>query len=251
MIIFSFLLISLILNVFAGCNGSYNNISSEDTTQKTIPEKYFILNIPEPSGLAFSPNQDELYTVSDRNGAVYRISITGEILEKLPFRGDDLEGIDVDRTNGDIWLVEERKQNIIHLDHAGNLIKKISDVHVKTKGNAGFEGIAIHGEMLYLLVEKDPGLLITYNHGSGEVSKYPLSFAKDYSGIDYDTSDNTLWIVSHESHTLNHCRTDGSLIKSQKIDVRQAEGVVVDQAAGIAWIIDDAGHSLNMIRINK
>jgi uncharacterized protein YjiK len=103
--------------------------------------------------------------------------------------------------------------------------------------------------MLYLLIEKDPGILITYDIRSKQWDKYKLDFAKDYSGIDYDKTDNTLWIVSDESKTLNHCTLDGTLIKSQKIDIIQAEGVAVDRRTNTAWIISDSAHRLYRITI--
>jgi len=187
--------------------------------------------------------------VSDKNGVIYKISLTGDILDKIPSGAHDLEGIDIDKTTGDIWIVEEKQQRICHLDKDGEILERIKDVHVKTKDNSGFEGIAVNGNLIYILIEKNPGTLIVYDKSSKKFDQHKLSFADDYSGIDYDVTDNTLWIVSHESKTLNHCKTDGTLISSQEIDVKQAEGVAIDRENGIAWIIDDGGHKLHRIKL--
>jgi len=249
MLISSFFLISVISLSYTGCLCKNSGKASIELQDKNKEETVFQMKIHEPSGLAFSSSKDALYTVSDRNGAVYKIDFTGEILEKLPFQGHDLEGIEVDKTTGEIWLVEERKQNILHLKSNGDLIEKISDVKMETKNNSGFEGIAKNGDILYILIESNPGTLIEYNISSKKWDHTKLDFAKDYSGIDYDSSDNTLWIVSHESKTLNHCQLNGTLISSQKIDVRQAEGVAVERAAKIAWVVSDAGSTLHRISL--
>lgn len=227
-----------------------SGISYQDSKKKNKDDSSFQLKIPEPSGLAFSSSKDALYTVSDKNGVIYKISLTGDVLDKIPSGAHDLEGIDIDKTTGDIWIVEEKQQRIFHLNKEGKLLDMIKDVHIRTKDNSGFEGIAVNGNLIYILVEKNLGTLIVYDLTTKKWDKHILSFADDYSGIDYDVTDNTLWIVSHESQTLNHCRTDGSLIESQKIDVKQAEGVAVDRSTGIAWIIDDGGHKLHKIKLN-
>lgn len=251
MLILSCTLLSIVSLSFTGClNNSSGKANGEiQDKDKKKNETVFQMKVHEPSGLAFSSSKDALYTVSDKTGAVYRIDFTGEVLEKLPFQGHDLEGIEVDKTNGDIWVVEERKQNILHLKSNGDLIEEISDVKMETKNNSGFEGIAKNGNILYILIESNPGTLIEYNISSKKWDHHKLDFAKDYSGIDYDPTDNTLWIVSHESRTLNHCTTDGKLISGQDIDVKQAEGVAVDRAAKIAWIVSDAGSKLHKITL--
>jgi len=232
-----------------GCLSDTSGGGPKDKKHKGQSGTVFVIQVPEPSGLSFSVSGDDLFVVSDRNGAVYRIDFAGEVLERLPFHGHDLEGIEVDKTNGEIWLVEERKQNILHLSSDGELIEKITDIKIDTKNNSGFEGIAKSGDILYILIESNPGTLIEYNISSKKWDRHKLDFAKDYSGIDYDSSDNTLWIVSHESKTLNHCTIKGKLISSQEIDVKQAEGVAVDRAAKIAWIVSDAGSTLHKITL--
>jgi uncharacterized protein YjiK len=249
--IYSIFILFAAAEIFTGCLSDTSGEVSKDKKHKGQSGTVFEMRVHEPSGLSFSRSGDALYVVSDKNGGVYRIDFTGEVLEKLPFQGHDLEGIEVDKATGEIWLVEERKQNILHLNSSGELIEKITDVKVDTKNNSGFEGVAMNGEILYILVENNPGSLIEYNISSKKWDHHKLDFAKDYSGIDYDPSDNTLWIVSHESGTLNHCTIKGKLISSHEIDVKQAEGVAVDRAAKIAWIVSDAGSKLHKITLKE
>jgi uncharacterized protein YjiK len=248
-VLFVSILVSVFTETYRGCITNTESQNSRVDVKADLSDVSFPLNIREPSGLSFSMSGDALYVVSDNTGGIYRIDFTGEVLEKLPFKGHDLEGIEVDKSNGDIWVVEERKQNILHLSRVGELIETISDIEAETKHNTGLEGIAKNGDILYLLIEKDPGLLIVYNISSKKQDHHKLDFAKDYSGIDYDATDNTLWIVSDESKTLNHCTLEGKLISGWKIDVKQAEGVAVDRAAKIAWIVSDADSKLHKITL--
>jgi uncharacterized protein YjiK len=248
-ILLSLFFISVASWSYTGCLNDSSGETSKDHKNKDKTENVYQTTVPGPSGLAFSMSKDALYAVSDKDGRIYKISYAGEVIEKLPFQGKDLEGIDVDKNNGEIWVVEERKKHIVHLSSKGELIDRITDVHIDTKSNSGLEGIAKNGDTLYLLIEKDPGWLIKYNIRSKNWDKCKLNFAEDFSGIDYDTTDNTLWIVSDESKTLNHCNLDGTLIKSQKIDIIQAEGVAVDRRTNTAWIISDSSHRLYRITI--
>jgi uncharacterized protein YjiK len=250
-VVFIGILISVFTETYKGCIANTESQNSRVDVKADLSDVSFPLNIREPSGLSFSVSGDALYVVSDKSGGIYRIDFTGEVLDKLPFHGHDLEGIEVDKENGDIWVVEERKQNILHLSKSGELIETITDIKAETKHNSGLEGIAKNGDILYLLTEKDPGLLIVYNISSKKQHHIKLDFAKDYSGIDYDATDNTLWIVSDESQTLNHCTIEGKLISGQKIDVMQAEGVAVDRAAGICWIVSDGDSKLHKIKLKE
>jgi uncharacterized protein YjiK len=246
---FSIVLVYFTAEILTGCLGGTTENTHKDSKKKKKDASSFNLDIQEPSGLSFTATGDALYTVSDKNGFIYKISFTGDIIEKIHSGENDLEGIDVDKSNGNIWIVEEKQQKIYCYNNSGRLIEKISDIHIKTKDNSGFEGIAVNGNFLYILIEKNPGTLIVYDTSTKEWKHHSLSFADDYSGIDYDITDNTLWIVSDESKTLNHCNLTGKLIKSQKLDIIQAEGVAVDRRTNTAWIVSDAAHRLYRITL--
>jgi len=206
------------------------------------------LAVEEPSDLAFTFKKDALFTVSDYTGKIYKISFEGKTLSELPFIGSDLEGIDLDKSNGDIYTVEEGLQRIDHLSSQGILIDNITTVKINTSdADVGFEGIAKNKDTLYVLFEKNPGLLIKYHIPSNTWSQKELNFALDYSGIFFDDSDSSLWIVSHESATLFHCTIGGEVINSQPIDVKQAEGIAIDRKRNVAWIVSDSDAKLHRI----
>jgi uncharacterized protein YjiK len=186
--------------------------------------------------------------VSDNTGKIYKLSFKGEVLDELPFVGKDLEGITIDKSNGNIYVVEEGLQHIDCLNQYGTLINTISTVQVYTSNSgSGFEGIAKNGDTLYIVFEKSPGLLIKYHIPSDTWTETSLTFANDYSDITYDETDKTLCILSDESKSINHCNLTGTLIASQSIDVAQPEGIAIDRTKKIAWIVSDQGNKLHRI----
>ena len=74
------------------------------------------------------------------------------------------------------------------------------------------------------------------------MATYDLDFADDYSGIFYENSSNLLWILSDQDKTVNKCTLKGKLIESYKIDIKQAEGIVVTN--NYIYIVSDAEEKL-------
>jgi len=216
---------------------------SFEVDDSMIMETYSLLPIYEPSGLSFSPNKDFMYTVSDR-GELYAISFTGKKLMELPYTGEDFEGVTVNKNNGNIFLVKERKGQLVELTSKGELIKTY-DV-IGDSGNSGLEGLTYDSkrDIFYMLKEKSPGELITYSLKNGVISKKKLAFALDYSGIFYNNATDNLWIVSQESHTLSKCTLSGSVIESYSLPNSSIEGIVVNDEETIAFIVSDHDNKL-------
>jgi len=118
----STLKVFLIIIIFSSlsCEKKDNEI-----TDLLITENVFSLNIDELSGLAIA-NSTILYTVSDNTNKIYKISSSGRILSSFSFIGEDLEGIAVNPIDNTIYVVEERKREIIQFDNLGNHIKTIA-----------------------------------------------------------------------------------------------------------------------------
>ena len=210
------------------------------------------LLIPEPSDLVFSTNKQNLYTVSDNTGMIYNISFEGKALSELPFKGSDLEGITIDPNTGEFYVCEERTRYIIHLNSEGKALDTIKNIQIpEADPNGGLEGISKNGDTLYIINEKSPGLLIKYHIPSKTWKSINLTFAFDYSAIMYDISDNTLWILSHESKKLFHCTNSGKPFSFQEFDILQAEGVAVDRNTNTIWIVSDNDNQLYKISLSQ
>jgi|LGVF01.1.fsa_nt_gb uncharacterized protein YjiK len=213
-----------------------------------ILEKFSLLPIYEPSGLSYSPNKDFLYTVSDR-GQVYKIGFDGKKIDQLPYTDEDFEGVTVNSSTSNIYVVKERTGELVELTPQGTVIntyKVIGD-----SGNSGLEGITYDSsrDVFYLLKEKTPGLLITYSLKTGKIKERQLSFAIDYSGIYYNKATDNLWITSQESNTLTKCNVSGTPITEYSIPVYSIEGVVVNDEETEAYIVSDKDNMLYKINL--
>jgi uncharacterized protein YjiK len=219
----------------------------------TIPhDSVFSLSVLEPSDLTFTPSGSTFYTVSDNTGKVYEISKKGVTIKSFDFVGNDLEGVCIDKVNGDIYVVEERLGQIDQLSSTG-IVKQTLKLSGYTPAdvNSSLEGVSKNGDTLYIIKEKDPGLLIKLHLVTKNWTSKTLSFALDYSSISFDATDNTLWILSDESKTLFHCDLNGNPFSKQIVDVSQPEGIAIDHVANCAWIVGDSDKKLFKIILKQ
>jgi len=236
--------------IFASCvrDDKYNSVDPNDTLRNST----YNLSVLEPSDLTFTLTGNSFYSVSDNTGKIYEISKTGSTIKAFDFTGDDLEGICIDNSNGDIYVAEESTNHIIRLSSTGELIQTITlSGYQSSDVNSGFEGVSKNADTLYIVKEKNPGLLIKYNMSTNNWTSSTLTFALDYSSISYDATDNSLWILSDESHSLFHCNLKGKPISKQTVGVSQPEGVAIDHSSGYVWIVGDSDKKLFKIVLKQ
>ncbi len=205
------------------------------------------LNIAEPSGItAFNNN---LYIVSDKNGSFYSTSLEGEILKKHSTKFNDLEGITIQESSHTIWLVEESERKLVKLDSLGNRIRKIKVKGKQQSKNNGLEGVCfVESEnSLYVVNENSPKQLLQLNLKGKITNKFNLDFSKDISGICFDKTSNSFWIVSDESESVYNISKKGMLIKSYKIPVNKAEGIVIYNNK--MYVVSDSENNLYIFKI--
>ena len=205
------------------------------------------IKVKEPSGLTNGFNGKELLCVSDKTHKVYRISEKGELLGEVPFLGVDLEGIAINPNNKCLYIAEEKNNNIVKFDYEKNTISQEFKIpQFNDKENSGIEGICYNPKQdnFFLLNEKKPGLLIVWDEKNGVSKKTKLNFAKDFSGVVYDSSLDILWIVSDDSETLSAVSLEGQLIKSFKTGIEQAEGIALNDDNSKLFIVSDKEEKL-------
>jgi len=201
----------------------------------------FPVNIPELSGLSPYKNGNEFLTVSDTLSKVYIISATGDVIRTLNYDGNDLEGVTFTPANSTIFVVEEKKKEIVKLDTNGYEILRfpvdLSNVYEKH----GPEGITYNpaNEHLYVVTEKLPSLLIELTLSGEVVNTRELTFAKDYSAVYYDHFDGSLWILSDESEIVAKCDLSGTPVKQYRTGIEKCEGLVVDSRNARIYITTD------------
>ncbi len=239
----------LIFVLFVYTSVSYAN----DKKKKLELVADYDLPILEPSGLCISIHNNELLTVSDKTNKIYRISISGELIDSVNYTGEDLEGVFQNVKDSSIWVAEEELREIVHIDVKGNEIERFKVTVPENKLNNGLEGIAFNtnNKHFYILNEKNPGLLVEWTAELGIINQIKLSFAKDYSGIFYDFIEDKLWIVSDESKTITKCDLKGNKIITYKTKIKKGEGLVVDSKNNLAYVVCDSNSKLYVFKYKK
>jgi len=213
-----------------------------DVDYSIILESYK-LDIKEPSGLTYSPDQESFYIVSDQ-GMAYQVSLTGTTIKQLPYTGDDFEVIVTDPSTSDIYICEEGKGDLVKLNSNG--IELATFNILDNPGNTGLEGLTYNQneKEFYMLKEMADGLLIKYSTSNDTKTQVKLNFALDYSGIYYNDKSNKLWIVSDESKTLTQCTLNGAKIMGYQLPISGVEGIVVNDEETVAYVVSDPNNKL-------
>jgi len=245
------LFLSFFLLMFFACNNDKPPINNDRDLKKTgikLIEKHE-LDVPEPSGLSLSLDGKYLWTVSDENSSVYKLSLMGNIIKKFSIDEIDLEGIAVIDTNK-IVVIAELKRKIILIDTLGNEIFKVR-LDLKGENNSGIEGITYNKKLdqFYVVNEKTPALLIKLDGELNLISKKKLKIAADLSGLFYDDSTYNLWVISDESKLIMICNTEGEVEKKFKINIPQIEGIAIDNKKGLIYIVSDYDETLYVFKI--
>ena len=220
----SYIAILSLLGLLLACSKGQNNLQTDDLERIAT----FELDIPEPSGLAINNSGTLLYTVSDATNNVYKLSTTGNTLQTFSYTGNDLEGVTT-FTGNKLLLAEERTKEIIAFDMNSGTVERHTIDYENNESNSGLEGIAynFNDGTMFILNEKNPGLLMRLRANFTIIETYELNFASDYSGVFYDNTLNKLWIVSDQNKTINKCTLTGALLKSYTTSIRKLEGIAV------------------------
>jgi uncharacterized protein YjiK len=224
---------------------SCSNNNSDDYKVLHLISQYPV-DIPGISDLSSFINENEFLTVSDTLDKVYIMSLTGDVISTLNYTGNDLEGVTYVPSDSSIFVVEEKKKEIIKLDLDGNEILRfpveVNNLFVKH----GPEGLTYNSanEHLYVVNEKFPALLIEMTLSGEVVDSSELTFAKDYSAVFYDPKDGSLWILSEESELLVKCDLSGNVVNRYNTGITKGEGLVVDSEHSWIYISSEEKNTL-------
>ncbi len=228
------------MGFFQACSKSETAIVTDNELELISSNK---INVSEASGLTINATGSTLYTVSDNTSNIYELSTDGTVLNEYVYNGNDVEGISM-VSNNKVLLVEERTKEIVEFDLSSKIYNKHTIIYSNNDSNSGLEGIAfnLNDNTIFILNEKNPGLLMRLRSDFSIIESYNLDFASDYSGIFHDKDLNILWILSDERKTINKCSLKGVLIKSYSINVNKAEGIAVTN--NTIYIVNDSNSTL-------
>ena len=222
-----------------GCESHAPSRSGPDEGRLTLRSRY-ALDIRELSGLALDAAGASLWTVGNHPQRIYRLSLEGRVQDRLDFKGEDLEGIACDPADGTLWVVEEERREVVHLDANGKVLGR-RQLDLKGEPNSGLEGICLDSSgTVYVLNEKDPGLFIALNVDLSIHNQRQLDFANDFSGLDCHSGQDSFWVLSDQSRALYLWSPEEGVKGAYSLPFDKAEGVAVDEAAGLVYIASES-----------
>ena len=202
------------------------------------------LTISEPSDLTMGDSSKTLWTVTNKPAKVYQLDLDGNVIKTLSYEGRDLEGIVYDASSRTLWVTEERSREVVHLSLDGEVMGRTT-LDLPGKPNHGPEGICLDDRgRMFVVNEKDPGLFLELDKGHAIQARRALSFAGDYSGITWDRKKGCFWIVSDESQKLYLWSKSKGVLAEFALPFAKAEGVAVDEAAQLVYVVSDAENKL-------
>jgi uncharacterized protein YjiK len=211
--------------------------------------------IPEASGICFLQETQELVVVNDE-GWIYRLSMSGKILEKKYLGAYDLEGVAYEEQTKTLLLAVEDTNSILLIEPKSFTILKEVKIDgfydgkelLKESQKDGIEDIAVHEGKIYiskqaykkrnsLLLEIDSlqnaeaKIVRTYKHGYIDIAG--LCF---HNGFLYMTSDNKNLLIKYDLK-------NNTTIQEIKLPKSAQEGICFDDKNNI-YIADDNGKIL-------
>ncbi len=250
----------LLLVLMASLSACLKNDVDDD--YKSLPYEVYDMSVPEPSDLCLNFSATGLFAISDQ-GMVFEIGFNGATIRKLtqytnpsPSTKDDIEGVCIDPVAKNIFVVNERSLRVSRLDENGKYLDSFtipSSALSPQTANDGVEGITLNGDTFYFVNQLKPRVLLSYNRITQKwSSQIPLDFCLDVNAISYDATDNTLWILSSQSHRLYQCSISGKPIKVLNVSfITQPEGVWVDRTNKVAYICCDKSKKLYKASLNN
>lgn len=213
----------------------------------------------EASDLSYDPSSKTLYSVMGKNAFLAELSLTGEVLRKIPLVGwSNPEGLTV-LGNGLIAIVDER-QHLMTMVTVTPDTKTLNiadfpkyDLGPSVDQNKAFEGITWdpHNQQILLGEERPPALFSWKSDGSallkGDKQKLVNNhlIMRNLSALYADQKTGHLLVLSAESHLLLELDEKGNEVSFMALvqgfnglshTIPRAEGVTMDEAGTIYMV---------------
>ena len=247
------------------------------------------LGLNEPSGLTLNRDGSALYTVSDDTKAIFRLDLQGTVsVSDSFFIGlDNLEGIAIRSDDSELLVVQEESNSVVVVDlnsrkeryrrplSAMTNFDTIAHHFPDPPDNNGLEGITVNTRNNHVVVVKEcqPGLLIELDSSlttilSTRVLQPSQGFIHpeleaeklDFSGLSYDRSNDTFWIVSDKGRCLFQYDWTGDTVL-QRLDltissgdkpkrIRKPEGIAFDPGRKRMYVVSDRDADLYVFKLH-
>ena len=139
---------------------------------------------------------------------------------------------------------------MVHLDADGKVLAR-RELDLEGRANSGLEGVCVDSSGgVHAVSEKDPRLFLTLAADLSVRSRQELDFAKDLSGLDCNGGQGRLWVLSDQSRRLYLWGPEEGVVRTYPLPFDKAEGVAVDRAAGLAYIVSESEDRLYVFAID-
>lgn len=250
-------------------------VTSTDITTQFSPAFY------EASGLGLTKDQTALWSISDSNFTIYKLSLTGSALTSFipvhatgvsAITNTDFEGVTAgpplsgSTSDTYIYLANENDNSILPVNYSsqkyhapaplsgmsGYTSVNCGDGHTVEQdfanaGNSGLEGITWDGTYFFVIKEKDPGLILKISSDLTQIlacKTLSLPNATDYSDISYDSTRGKFWIASDEADNVYlYDWSTNSMVKGWHFTIDNMEGISFNPANNRLYIATDNGNT--------
>lgn len=215
------------------------------------------------SGITYAPDRESFFIVVNNPPKLVELDKQLKLKRHISLVGfTDPEGVAY-AGNGQLVIVDEREQSVILAPVDDDVISlekgTLRRITLDTGGgnNKGFEGIAVNGDAIFVVREKDPmriltitGMLTPQNninistHAGIESAEENLD---DLSGLYYDAQSKNLLMLSDESRLIAEIDPNGETVSYMDLEagfnglsanIPQAEGITMDNE-GKLYIISE------------
>lgn len=199
--------------------------------------------VSEPSGITFYDGS--LFVVGDANSCLYQLTTKGLLVKKHAVSVKQMEGVTFDVKRNSFVLLSESKRAITFYSLSKGKEKTYKIKGKQKESNKGLEGICynIDKESLFIVNESAPKQLLKITRKGKIKKKYDLKFAKDISGIVYDSVLKVYWVLSDESKALYKVSLKGKMIQKFPINIEKVEGIALGDDRRL-YIVSDLSSEL-------
>ena len=250
-------------------------VSSTNISNQFNPPFY------EASGLGLAKNQTSLWSISDGELKIYKLTLSGgndgpfvptPINTQSTLTSHDFEGVTFappppgNTDDHFIYVANEATQAILPVNYntqkyyaekplsgmTGYTSVSCGDGHTVSQdfanaGNSGLEGITWDGTYFFVIKEKDPGLILKISADLTQIlgcKVLSLPNATDYSDISYDPTRGKFWIASDEADNVYlYDWTSNSAVKAWHFSIDNIEGISFNPANSRLYIATDNGNN--------
>jgi uncharacterized protein YjiK len=218
--------IFLILSVFL-----FNFISCKDNTVESgglEPVVVYQLLMTSPSSIAYNAEKNSLYAVSEQNGYLYELSLSGFILNSVNLNASRPKGISF-LSRDTLVIAEEGTGKIVKYTTSGSRLNAFS-LNVSTQNGYGLNGVSYSKsrDEYFAITRQQPSLWLQISNSGNEIKRLEVNFSSELTDIYYDNLEGISWLVSSASHILFKIDNSGNVIKSWGLPVSYPEGITFD-----------------------